>query len=78
MKSLVRLRGIFSMYRIHFPEMAPGGFLIRSDFTLLEKALCWNKKKLAPVFASGQLNHYWSKSFEEFSIKKLRGNACHL
>jgi hypothetical protein len=76
MKSLVRLRDIFSMYRIHFPEMAPGGFLIKSDFTLLEKALRW--KKVAPVFVSGQLNHYWSKSFEEFSIKKLRGNATTL
>jgi hypothetical protein len=75
-KSLVRLRDIFSMHRIHFPEMAPGGFLITSDFSVLEKAKRWRKD--APVFASGQLNHYWTKSFEEFAIKKRRGDATGL
>jgi hypothetical protein len=73
---MVRLHDIFSMHRIHFPEMAPGGFLIKSGFTRLEKALRW--KKEAPIFASGQLNHYWSKSFEEFAIKLRRGNATGL
>ncbi len=75
MKSLVRLRDIFSMHMIHFPEFDPEGFLVRSDFTRLEKTVGW-KKTLDPVFASGQLNHYWNKSFEEFSIKKARGDAA--
>ena len=77
MKSLVRLRDIWSMHRVHFPEMAHGGFLVGSDFAPLDKFLAW-KKKTEPVFGSGRLNHYWCKSFEEFSVKKARGDATSL
>jgi len=71
MKSLVRLRDVYSMHRIHFPETGPDGFLVKSDFTILEMSSRWMKLD-PPVFVSGQLNHYWNKSFEEFSVKNSR------
>jgi tetratricopeptide (TPR) repeat protein len=73
MKSLVKLRDVYSMRRLHFPDIDPHGFLVRSDFTKLERTRRFAQEK--PVYASGQLNHYWSKSFEEFSIKKARGDS---
>jgi len=75
MKSMVRLRDVYSMHRIHFPEIGPEGFLAKSDFTVLEMASRWMKLD-PPVFASGRLNHYWNKSFEEFSVKKARGDIA--
>ncbi|WP_084678940.1 tetratricopeptide repeat protein [Methylocystis sp. ATCC 49242] len=72
-KSLVRLRDIISLHRVHYPNIPPDGFLARADFTRLDWSL--RQKKLDPVFTSGRLAHYWCKSFEEFAVKKARGDA---
>ena len=76
MKSLVRLRDVYSMQSVHFPDYHRDGFLVRSDLNRMEKSLRW--KKLDYVCGCGQLNHYWGKSFEEFSVKKVRGDAASL
>jgi hypothetical protein len=73
-KSLVRLRDITSLHRIHYPEIARDGFLVRADFSRLD--WCLRQKRLDPVFTSAWLAHYWNKSFEEFSVKKARGDAA--
>ena len=74
MKSFVRMHDTYSMHSVHFPEYNRRGFMVRSDFTPMRKDLRW--KKLDYVSGSAQLNHYWGKSFEEFSIKKARGDAA--
>jgi hypothetical protein len=32
--------------------------------------------QIKPIYGSGQVNHYWNKSFQEFVIKKFRGRGA--
>ena len=72
-KSLVRLRDTWSMFQMHVPKMAAGAFAVRSDFTVLEH---FRWRGLEPIAGKAHLNHYWSMSFEEFSLKKARGDSA--
>jgi hypothetical protein len=67
-KSLVKLSDVFSMSKIHYPNLFPGTFCVDSELEPVVPALF-----LKPTYGSGQLNHYWNKSFEEFAIKRARG-----
>lgn len=75
-KSFVRLADVTSMRRLHFPDVIADGFLVDSAFGRIDLDNLWDHRP--PVYAGGQLNHYWCKSFEEFSIKKARGDALTL
>ena len=75
-KSLVRLSDVVSMRRLHFPDLRAGATLLRGDGVKLREASLWEAR--APDYGAGQINHYWTKSFEEFSIKKARGDAVSL
>lgn len=77
-KSLVRLQDAVSMRRDHFPDFKAGGFLVDSAFERLpqDTNLMWKKRE--PQYAGGCVNHYWPKSFEEFAIKKARGQTLDL
>jgi hypothetical protein len=68
-KSLVRLQDIVSISGVHAPAMLPGKRAVRSDFKETEASA----GKIEPVYGTGQLNHYWNKSFQEFVLKKRRG-----
>jgi len=72
-KSLVRLRDVLSMRQLHFPDIVSGGFLVRADFRRFDEEQRWTN--VEPFYENGQINHYWHKSFEEFSIKKARGDT---
>jgi len=76
LKSLVRLSAVTSMVRLHGPLVVPGEHLALSDLSLLDPDEIFSLPR--PVYEGGQLNHYWVKSFEEFSIKKARGDALSL
>jgi Glycosyl transferase family 2 len=67
-KSLVKLSDVLSMSNIHYPTLFPGTFCVDSELEPVVPALF-----LKPTYGSGQLNHYWNKSFEEFAIKRARG-----
>jgi hypothetical protein len=67
-KSLVKLADVFSMSNIHYPTLFPGTFCVNSELEPVVPALF-----LKATYGSGQLNHYWNKSFEEFAIKRARG-----
>ena len=70
-KSLVRLRHTVSMRTLHAPDTFGESFLVDSGFDPIEVVAC-----RAPLnFSGGRLNHYWGRSFEEFSVKKARGDA---
>jgi hypothetical protein len=72
-KSLVRLDDVLSMIEVHFPTLCPGSDLVDGDLAPVAEARPWGKD---PASAGApRLNHYWTKSFEEFSIKKARGDA---
>ncbi len=71
-KSLVRLRDVYSMGEIHYPEIVPDGFLCDSRLQPLNYVDRWNER--VPECSYAAIDHYWCKSFEEFSIKKARGD----
>lgn len=77
-KSLVRLPDAVSMRHEHFPEVKPGCFLVDSAFDILAGDVykLWREHKAE--YTGGRINHYWPKSFEEFAIKKARGQALQL
>jgi hypothetical protein len=70
-KSLTQLRDIVSMRMVHAPDIFGEGFFVDSSFDPIEVADC-----RAPVnCCGGQMNHYWGRSFEEFAVKKARGDS---
>ncbi|MGH9958079.1 MAG: glycosyltransferase family 2 protein, partial [Pyrinomonadaceae bacterium] len=71
-KSLVRLSKVISMKPLHCPILAQGSFAVNSDFKRVKAVAV----ELEPTYCTGQVNHYWNKSFEEFVIKKLRGRGA--
>jgi hypothetical protein len=72
----VRLRDVTSMRQIHYPDLADGAPLLLADLTPMDPARLWEAS--APEFRHGRINHYWTRSFEEFSIKKARGDTLTL
>jgi hypothetical protein len=55
---------------VHAPDTFGEGFFVDSSFDRTEVADC-----RAPVNCSGgRINHYWGRSFEEFAVKKARGD----
>ena len=75
-KPLVRLRDVESMRMQHIPALRHDGFLVDSSFARLDPDQA--QKPRPPQYAGGRINHYWTKSFEEFSLKKARGDAIKL
>ncbi len=68
-KSLVRLRDVVSMQRVHVPVLVPSAWGVTSDLQPFDLSGVGVKA----VHGIGQLNHYWNKSFQEFAIKRSRG-----
>lgn len=67
-KSLVKIRDVVSMHRVHTPVLVTGAYLIDSNFDRVEPAIT-----MKPTYGKAQLNHYWNKSFQEFVLKRSRG-----
>ena len=75
-KTIVRVADLLSMRRQHFPELKAGCAAVDSSFAPLDLQNIWNRR--VPQYAGGRVNHYWPKSFEEFWIKKARGQTLKL
>jgi hypothetical protein len=75
-KALVRLPDLVSMRMQHVPALRDGCWMSDSLFQPLDP----DRAQLArpPQYGGGRINHYWAKSFEEFSLKKARGDSLHL
>jgi hypothetical protein len=67
-KSLVRLRDVMSMCKVHVPLLVDGRWLVNSRFEREDPSI-----HMKPVYSNGQINHYWNKSFQEFALKRARG-----
>lgn len=72
-KPMVRLRDVLTMRLQHVPELFPGASMVDSGYFSVDVEEAWTPR--APNYTGGRLNHYWPKSFQEFSLKKARGDA---
>ena len=75
-KPFVRVRDLLSMRLQHAPELFPGATLFNSSLAPVDLETVWKPRE--PVYQGGRVNHYWPKSFQEFSLKKARGDALPL
>ena len=74
-KSLARLSDVRSMRPLHYPICKRKSFFVNSSFEAIETS----QISKAPVnYDGGCVNHYWNKSFEEFSVKRARGDALEM
>ncbi len=72
-KCLARIADVVSMRFLHFPDLADDGFLVNSEFERVDMSKIWDPG--TEKYGGGRLRHYWCKSFEEFSVKKARGDS---
>jgi hypothetical protein len=70
-KSIVKIRDLISMQRLHTPILFKGARFINGAFDQFDSMSVTTK----PTYVFGQVNHYWAKSFEEFALKKVRGRG---
>jgi hypothetical protein len=75
-KTLVRLRDLVSMRMQHIPALRDGCWMADSLFQPLDADRA--QRPRPAQYGGGWINHYWAKSFEEFSLKKARGDSLHL
>jgi hypothetical protein len=81
-KSIVRIGNVLSMRILHFPELVEDGYFVDPALNVIPGSQDRDKKALwlyrPGGYDGGQVNHYWCKSFEEFLIKKRRGDLVML
>ncbi len=74
-KCIARVPDLLSMCWNHFPW-------VRDDCTIVDSVLnpvdVDSKAWRIPKYAGGRINHYWTRSFEEFAVKKARGETLKL
>lgn len=78
-KSLVRLSEVGTMRPLHFPELLRPGFFVDSALRRVagdgEAGPTWHYLAHGPpTYSGGQIRHFWAKSFQEFAVKKWRGD----
>jgi hypothetical protein len=70
-KSIVRLCDVITMKHLHSPIMFKGSLTLNGAFKQFDRL----SVTTPPEYKYGQINHYWSKSFQEFVLKKARGRG---
>lgn len=77
-KSMVRIADAVSMRRLHFPDVARDKFFVDPNLNIILPSIGPDKEGMwdfrTDNYSGGQINHYWCKSFEEFALKKRRGD----
>jgi len=71
-KTLVQINCVLSMQHLHCPVMFKDCSTVDSKFQPVGPIAT----QVTPNYGSGQINHYWNKSFQEFVIKKARGRGA--
>jgi hypothetical protein len=75
-KSIARWRAALGMCEVHIPTLEAGAGYVDSDLSPLEAEMIWGMKPKSCI--GGSIAHFWGKSFEEFAVKKMRGDLLHL
>jgi hypothetical protein len=70
-KPLVNLQSTLSMCEIHVPTFEGNGFLVDGEMRRIGRNAVWEGVKMP--YSGPRIEHFWSKSFIEFLIKKKRG-----
>jgi hypothetical protein len=73
-KPAMRLRNVTSLRDIHAPRLEHGGVVRDSAFAPVPPEQIWAQNSFK-TDAGGWIDHYWAKSFEEFVVKKRRGDS---
>jgi hypothetical protein len=60
------------MRALHFPESHGALKAVDSNLDIIDMPNLWDYRE--PAYDGGQINHYWCKSFQEFALKKRRGD----
>jgi hypothetical protein len=72
-KTVARPEALWSMDTVHYPVICDPGAVIDDSGGVVGKVDC----QVGPAsYAVAQLNHYFSKSFQEFVLKKSRGRGA--
>ncbi|MGA7801454.1 MAG: hypothetical protein WCC36_11650 [Gammaproteobacteria bacterium] len=75
-KSVTKLRHVTSMFQVHFPIFDRDGGLYDTKFAPIIQSVDWHRKQ--KTGEGGWTEHFWTKSFTEFLVKKRRGEALGL
>jgi hypothetical protein len=75
-KSIARWTAALGMCEVHIPTLEAGARYVDSDLSPLEVETIWGMKPKSG--SGGSIAHFWGKSFEEFAVKKMRGDLLHL
>lgn len=75
-KSLMRFQAALGMCQIHIPVLDMGSKLVDSDLHPLTEAEVWGSEPKSS--AGGKIAHFWGKSFQEFAVKKRKGDILSL
>jgi hypothetical protein len=76
-KPVMRLGHVVSLAPVHVPEIAPGAVVRDTAFEVIAESRIWTQGDVKSE-AGGWVEHFWGKSFEEFRVKWLRGEAMGL
>ncbi|MGA2538830.1 MAG: glycosyltransferase family 2 protein, partial [Terracidiphilus sp.] len=75
-KSMTHLSAAFGMCEVHIPTLEKGSILVDSALSPVDADFTWSRNPKSP--AGGTISHFWGKSFEEFAVKKRRGELLSL
>lgn len=75
-KSLVRLHAAMGMCEVHIPTLPGHEVLLDSSLSPVDAETIWKGKPKS--CAGGELAHFWGKSFEEYAVKKRKGDLLSL
>ena len=71
-KPLVNLRHTLAMCQVHIPTQSEHGFFVDGQMRRITGADVW--KGVPSPYTGPVVEHFWSKSFVEFLVKKRRGD----
>jgi len=75
-KSATRLNATLGMCEVHFPTLAADARLVDSGLSPVERESISGREPKSDE--GGSIAHFWGKSFQEYAIKKRRGDLMGL
>ncbi len=70
-KPLINLKATFAMCQVHIPTLDEDSFFVDGDMRPIIGKAVW--EGVQQPYSGPAIDHFWSKSFVEFLIKKRRG-----
>jgi hypothetical protein len=77
MKAAARLPNAVSLLDLHRPRLTPPGVFRDAEMNVIPSDELKSSTRTLP-YTAGWVDHYWGRSFEEYCIKKARGDTMNL